>query len=286
METLIQADYFGCDKAVSILPRLPQPDFPEHGHEFHELVLIKSGCAVHYINGQPYPAGKGSVFYIKVGQVHYFDQAADLCLTNVVFAPDQLQASSALSFLPRSSDSGKLRVGTGTLKDCESLFSAIRAECHKRDACATPMVESLFAQLIVVLSRGEQRVLDHEGEDRISALIRHIDHHYGEDLDLGELAGQFGVPSRTMTRRMLEATGCTPNTYLGKVRMCGAMRLLKQTDMPITDIAFECGFNDSNYFSSRFHHEVGMTPRQFRMHNQTNLGHAATAPGKLALNTR
>jgi AraC family L-rhamnose operon regulatory protein RhaS len=287
METLNRADYFGCDKAVSILPRLPQPDFPEHRHEFHELVLVRSGRALHYIDGRPFVAGKGSVFYLKVGQVHYFDQTENLCLTNVVFSPDQMQASSALSFLPKSADSGTLRVGSEVLGSCELLLSAIRAECGNQDACASSMVESLFAQLIVMLSRAERSILDNvPGDDRIAALIRHIDQNFAEELDLCELAERFGIPLRTMTRRMVDATGYTPNNYLNKVRMCSAMRMLCHSELPITDIAFACGFNDSNYFSSRFHREIGLTPRQYRVQVQANLGRSAIADDNLALNTR
>ena len=39
---------------------------------------------------------------------------------------------------------------------------------------------------------------------------------------------------------------------------------LRTTDKSITAIAFECGFWDSNYFSRRFHQQLGMTPRDFR----------------------
>ena len=72
------------------------------------------------------------------------------------------------------------------------------------------------------------------------------------------------IPLRTMARRMVDATGLSPNNYLGRVRLCHAMRLLAKSNDSVTDIAFACGFNDSNYFSSRFHQEIGVTPMQFR----------------------
>jgi AraC-like DNA-binding protein len=42
------------------------------------------------------------------------------------------------------------------------------------------------------------------------------------------------------------------------------MRLLRETDKTVTEIAFACGFNDSNYFTARFHREVGTTPLKYR----------------------
>ena len=100
----------------------------------------------------------------------------------------------------------------------------------------------------------------------------------GEDVRLppaalrSDWAGRFSteeietlvVPKRTLARRMVEVTGLSANNFLGRMRLCQAMRLLANTTDPITDIAFACGFNDSNYFSSRFHQEIGITPSQFR----------------------
>lgn len=267
MDTLHRADFFEGDKAVSVLPRLPQPDFPEHSHDFHELVMAKSGCGLHYINGQPYHVSKGSVFYLQAGQSHFFDRTEGLCLTNVVFVPEHLQSASLLGFLPGApeQDALPLNVGTSAIDECERLFSTIRSESLKRDPCAVQMVEALFSQLIVLLWREHRRTLDiTDGDSRLAALIRHLDHNMADEVDFSELADKFSIPLRTMARRMVDATGLSPNNYLGRVRLCHAMRLLAKSNDSVTDIAFACGFNDSNYFSSRFHQEIGVTPMQFR----------------------
>ena len=60
-----------------------------------------------------------------------------------------------------------------------------------------------------------------------------------------------------------------PNSYLLRVRLCRAMRMLKETDKTVTEIAFACGFNDSNYFTSRFHREIGTTPLKYRRNDES-----------------
>jgi AraC family L-rhamnose operon regulatory protein RhaS len=40
----------------------------------------------------------------------------------------------------------------------------------------------------------------------------------------------------------------------------------------VTEIAFACGFNDSNYFTSRFHREIGMTPLKYRRNEEKASG--------------
>ena len=267
MDTLHRKDFFEGDKAVSVLPRVPQPDFPEHSHDFHELVMAKSGCGLHYINGKPYHVSKGSVFYLQSGQAHFFDRTEGLCLTNVVFVPEHLQSSSLLNFLPNApeQDALPLNVSSHAIDECERLFTTIKIESQRRDPGAVQMIEALFSQLIVLLWREHRRTLDVcDGDNRLAALIRHLDDHMADAIDFSELADQFSIPLRTMARRMVDATGLSPNNYLGRVRLCHAMRMLTQSSDSITDIAFACGFNDSNYFSSRFHQEIGITPMQFR----------------------
>lgn len=267
MDTLHRADFFESDKAVSVLPRVPQPDFPEHSHDFHELVMAKSGSGLHYINGRPFHVSKGSVFYLRAGQAHCFDRSDALCLTNVVFMPQLLKSPSLLGFLPNEpeQDALPLSVGSSAIGECEQLFAKIRNESLRRDACSEQMVESLFSQLVVLLWREQRRALDAaDGDTRLAALIRYIADHMADQIDFSELADRFDIPLRTMARHMVEATGLSPNNFLGRMRLCHAMRQLTNGKDSVTDIAFACGFNDSNYFSSRFHQEIGVTPMQFR----------------------
>ena len=54
------------------------------------------------------------------------------------------------------------------------------------------------------------------------------------------------------------------STYLTTSRMTRAKELLAGTDRPITEIAFDVGYNDSNYFSTAFRKHEGISPSQYR----------------------
>ena len=45
--------------------------------------------------------------------------------------------------------------------------------------------------------------------------------------------------------------------------------MMLNSDMPITEIAIQCGFSDGNYFARRFRYAFGMTPRSFRTMSRT-----------------
>ena len=66
-------------------------------------------------------------------------------------------------------------------------------------------------------------------------------------------------------RASTRALGQAPIDYLIERRLGAAMRLLRETDRPITDIALETGFSDSNYFARQFRRRTGTTPSAFRV---------------------
>ena len=61
MTILHSTDFFKAGiSTVAIEPRLPQSAFPEHHHDFHEIVIVEQGSGIHVFNGQPYTIGGGS----------------------------------------------------------------------------------------------------------------------------------------------------------------------------------------------------------------------------------
>ena len=66
------------------------------------------------------------------------------------------------------------------------------------------------------------------------------------------MAAQFSLSLRTLHRQLKQQTGLTPQRYLNRVRLMKARHLLRHSDESVTDIAFRCGFGDSNHFSTLF----------------------------------
>lgn len=85
------------------------------------------------------------------------------------------------------------------------------------------------------------------------------------------VAKQFGMTTRTFNRRFKTAVGNTPNTYLTDTRMAFACDLLKNTDLPIVDVASFSGYQEASWFSSRFRQWAGNSPRAYRKTVRTKL---------------
>ena len=282
MQTLTRDEYFpNGDSVVSVLPRSPQTYFPEHVHEFDELVIARSGSGMNYINGTPSPICRGSVFYVRANQTHFLDRLDDLHLTNVLILPSRFkhvgrETVENLLAQHASPDSECYVVGGSTLKRVESLLNRISEESENRVEYSEQMIELLLSQLMIELWRGqpENTSTQEEKDARLTKLLRYLNEHFEEEIDWDLLAARFEIPLRTLSRKIADVTGMPPNSYLLRIRLCRAMRMLKETEKTVTEIAFACGFNDSNYFTSRFHREIGTTPLKYRR-NEESAGESA-----------
>jgi transcriptional regulator GlxA family with amidase domain len=92
----------------------------------------------------------------------------------------------------------------------------------------------------------------------------HIDAHIDEPLRLTKLATQFGLSSRTLTRRFTAATGRPPQAYLLSARVQHAKRLLETTTHPIEEIRRLVGYQDAAAFRRAFRLSAGLGLLDYR----------------------
>ena len=98
----------------------------------------------------------------------------------------------------------------------------------------------------------------------VHGIQQHIDSHLDEPLRIGKLAPQFGLSSRTLTRRFAAATGYGPQAYLQHVRIQHAQRLLETTREPIEEIRRHAGYDDPAAFRRAFKHATSLSPKDYR----------------------
>lgn len=79
-----------------------------------------------------------------------------------------------------------------------------------------------------------------------------------------DLAAHAKMSPRTFARRFQEQTGTTPLQWLLTARIDRARQLLEETDTPIDQTAYLCGFGSAVTFRSRFRRIVGLTPTEYR----------------------
>lgn len=84
-------------------------------------------------------------------------------------------------------------------------------------------------------------------------------------LSIDELAAEMCMSRSQFSRHISAATGESPSTYFNRLRLEKAARLLKDTDRSVSNIAYDCGFDDAAYFSNMFKKFYRVTPMQYRV---------------------
>lgn len=266
---------------IAVERRNPQEPFPLHAHEFSELVFITSGSGLHVTGGRAYPLAAGDVFVISGGRPHTYAELRRLCLVNVLYQPEKLQwhwadlptlaGYHALFTLEpawrrRHEFKSRLHLRPEELRHVLELLDTLDAELRRRGPGFGFMATAAFMQIIGFLSRCYSRSWHPDARAllRMAETITHLETHYREPVRLATLAGIARMSPRSFLRAFHAATGSTPIAYLLQLRLQHAARLLRQSDMTITEIAFATGFNDSNYFTRQFRQRFRISPRQWR----------------------
>ena len=92
----------------------------------------------------------------------------------------------------------------------------------------------------------------------------YISEHITEEIRRDALAEYVGFTPEYLSSFFKKETGTNLNTYVNNEKIHFAKRLLLQTDLPVSVIAQNLGFETSSYFTSLFRKTTGMTPREYR----------------------
>lgn len=95
------------------------------------------------------------------------------------------------------------------------------------------------------------------------------------DLTLSRLARRAGIPARQISAAINRLHGRNVSQVVNEYRIAEAKRLLEQTDQPITEIMFACGFQTKSNFNREFRRVAGASPSDYR---QANLRRADADP--------
>ena len=99
---------------------------------------------------------------------------------------------------------------------------------------------------------------------QLRRLDEYIRGHMSDALTLHELAMMLGISVRQLSRAVRQTKGMGLHRWICAYRIEEARRLLGESGLPVTEIAFRCGFQSAAAFSTAFRAAVGFTPTEYR----------------------
>jgi AraC-like DNA-binding protein len=135
-----------------------------------------------------------------------------------------------------------------------------------RDPAGTPF--SNAGEILVILGLIQERVRNVGAKGRISGLIREAQNHILMNatgtIDFAHLASALGIGYSTFRHRFKQQTGISPAQFQNSIRINRAQDLLSSTDLSVSEIAAQTGFDTVYYFSRHFKKSTGLTPKAYR----------------------
>jgi len=92
-----------------------------------------------------------------------------------------------------------------------------------------------------------------------------VEEHLSDvQFDVETLSREVYLSPRQLQRKLDALTGCSPNSFIRRIRLQQAKQLLMEEGRQIAEVALDCGFQDPGYFTRVFKQEFGVTPAQWR----------------------
>lgn len=253
-------------------------EFSFHYHDFDKIIIFLSGSVTYLIEGRSYELQPYDIVLVNHNEIHrpLIDIAVPYERIIVYLSPDFLTTYQTehydLSDCFREARSTQSHVLRMRNPESRSLLATIKRleTASLEGGYADPLYRKvLFLEFMILLNRtARHQKLDYpdapHADQRILEIMDYIKEHLAEPMDVAHIAGQFHISRYHLMRLFKQETGCTLGRYIASKRLLTARKLLAH-DIPLTELCYQCGFQNYSTFSRAYRAEFGEAPRTTRM---------------------
>ncbi len=274
-------------KLITLRPNTRFIHFPEHRHDYIELVYICAGEVTHIVDGRKILLKAGELLFLGQNSRHAVCKTGENDIAvNFIVLPEFFrtilpaigaEATSLRQFLldclfAQSTGPGYLlfRVAADAKIQnlVENLILTLLQPTANRRKISQLTMTLLFLEL---LGRTEALEWD-EPENLTLKILQYIENHYA-DGSLSQAAALLHWDACTLSREIHRRTGKTYTCLVQEKRLAQASFLLTTTDWTVERIACAVGYENASYFHKLFQQQFGQSPRQHRLCQSTILPH-------------
>lgn len=252
-----------------------------HRHEFFELFYIYEGTCYCYFNEKEYVLEKGSAWIFNTQCRHAIVVPNDgSLLVNIIVRKSTFIATMLniiqqndlfLEFFLNSIYSNqdqprymKFNIHPGDMAEFY-IFNIIR-EYYQKSRYSQSAMKLSFSSLLIELSRlyyETHHLIKNDVKPNIVEIISYISDHFST-VTLKSLSEHFHYSTAYLSRCISNYTNMTFSEYVNQYKMDKARYLLKNSELPIDQIAHLLGYHQRSSFEKEFKKLAGKTPSQYR----------------------
>lgn len=245
--------------------------FLAHRHNEVELIRVRSGTSNITVNNQEFLLNEGDLLLCQSGSIHFSDSLkAKNSLEFILFNPALVQSRAEPLKLTTQHFTAETLKTHDMLYATEKLFNEISIELSEHNAFYEKIVQNSLKTFLYKLQRYFPVILQEEttfsikNSPFISDALSYMEAHLSDELTLEEVAASVNVESGYFSRVFKKYTGLNFVKYRNLLRIDTAIKQLQETDKSISDIAFDCGFQNIRTFNRVFSQYTQKSPTEFR----------------------
>jgi AraC-like DNA-binding protein len=246
-----------------------------HKHDFFLCVLFLQGSGQHIIDFQTYEIQPGSIFFLSPGQFHNwkFDKKAEGFIFfhskefyNLTFQQRQIHD---FPFYFSDYNSPLLNCDENSLNEITPLFKALFDESLSQQAFSSAKLVTLVDLLYIQLSRYyiaqvSMEIRHSKSMLKLRQIENLVDAHFREMKTPSDYANLLNMSTKHLNRIIKTAINKTATELIADRIILEAKRLLIHSDIRVTEVADQLGFQDYSYFNRFFKKHTSQTPVEFQ----------------------
>ena len=242
-----------------------------HYHEFCKLLLLVSGKGNYVVDGQRYRLQPGDAVLIGSRSVHRPELEAGTAYERIIIyiAPEFLEKASTedcnLTEIFSTRRGPILRMKESRRRRVFTMAAELEEELSTDAYGRKILSSSALLRLLVELGRSLRQTDSQKPEPvmpnnpRVLEIMRYIEEHLAEDLDIDDLAEIFYISKYHMMRLFHREVGTTIHAYLSQRRLLHARELIGK-GMRATEACYRSGFRSYSSFTRSYSKYFGTTP--------------------------
>ncbi len=278
--TVKSSKILGYERFIEMRPHTRFTKFPKHRHNYIEMIYNCTGKTAHTVNGSDEIILKeGEILLLGTDAVHEvgFADKTDIAV-NFIIKPEFFTSSvNGVSMgnaiynliLNELSKGGAsfIRFDVKSILPAKNLienliWSFIFPE-ENSNALQNMTMELLFAELTKRSDVVSKSILSSYEQDLILKVVNYIESSY-KDAKLLTIAENLKVSVVYLSKLIKSHIGKTFKDLLQEKRMNEAEKLITNTKIPVTEIIFSVGYENTNFFYRMFSLKYGCTPKEYR----------------------
>jgi YesN/AraC family two-component response regulator len=269
------------DKMIMVRKHTRFVDFPKHKHNYIEVNYVYNGELTQKVGNETITLKKGELLFLNQHIEHEINACANEdIIINFIIQPqffefifsflssDNKISNFIITSLFNNTQSGKyLYFTVADVESIQELIKKIILEIMNPSVLSDSTIKLYMGLLIIELIKHSDKVEYKEENSSQQYLIveslKYIDENY-QTASLYGLAEKLNQTHYSLSKMIKKATNFTFKELLQEKRLGKAKELLESTQIPITEIVDEVGYDNISYFYRIFKNKYGKTPKQLR----------------------